>query len=295
MNYIIYHKRDFDGQCSGAIAAYWHKQNNIEYTLLPFDYGEELPTLSDCNKIYMVDVTLQPAEKMIELNTSYNIFVIDHHKSWIESAEFNKIQGAGNIHKAACELTWEYFFPDIDTPEIVYLLGRYDIWDKSDLIFWNHDILPFQMGMRLKDVDIQHNLKFWEWFFQHSNDETILEIENIIKDGNIILQYQKQQDKKTIDLYSFESEISGYKAICLNNTRFNSMVYESVWDPEKYDVMFAWVNVQGKRISCSLYTDKPGIDVSTIAKQFGGGGHKQAAGFQCKDIQIRKQITIIKE
>jgi nanoRNase/pAp phosphatase (c-di-AMP/oligoRNAs hydrolase) len=34
----------------------------------------------------------------------------------------------------------------------------------------------------------------------------------------------------------------------------------------------------------SLYSTKPEIDCGEIARTFGGGGHKGAAGFQCTEL-----------
>ena len=44
---------------------------------------------------------------------------------------------------------------------------------------------------------------------------------------------------------------------------------------------FSWRKGQW---TVSMYSDKPDIDVSVIAKNNGGGGHKGAAGFQTDDI-----------
>ena len=37
----------------------------------------------------------------------------------------------------------------------------------------------------------------------------------------------------------------------------------------------------------SLYSTKSDIDVSIIAKNYGGGGHKGASGFQCKELPFK--------
>ena len=36
------------------------------------------------------------------------------------------------------------------------------------------------------------------------------------------------------------------------------------------------------------YIPKKNIDCSEIAKKYGGGGHKQAAGFQCKELPFKR-------
>jgi nanoRNase/pAp phosphatase (c-di-AMP/oligoRNAs hydrolase) len=42
----------------------------------------------------------------------------------------------------------------------------------------------------------------------------------------------------------------------------------------------------GKKWQFSMYNDDGDTDVSVICKQFGGGGHKGAAGFVSDDIDF---------
>ena len=48
---------------------------------------------------------------------------------------------------AACELTWKYFFPNEDIPEIVRLLGRYDCFGHKGTDE-EQKVLEFQYGAR---------------------------------------------------------------------------------------------------------------------------------------------------
>jgi len=257
----------------------------------------------------MVDVTTNPYEIMEEIQKRYDLFVIDHHKSFIQSDVKPKINGIFVDGIAACKLAWFHFFiSELDVPELVNLLARYDVWDNTNQDDWQNKIMPTQMGMRMKltDPGTDESFIIWKDYFKDflcKSDTDFpmidrhyvnLEVE-ISKAGSVIMRYQEIEDKKAIDFYSFEADFNGLKAICLNNTRFNSQVYKSVWDNTKYDIMFAWVNVKGESCSVSLYTDKEGIDASQIAKNFGGGGHKQAAGFQCKNVEVITNILEHKE
>lgn len=300
---IFYHKRDLDGHCSGAIAKYYFlEENDVENVKMwPYDYGEPFPfdQIRDDEIVWMVDITTNPYEMMLEINKRYKLTVVDHHKSFIESDVAKQIDENryGEVGKAACELTWEYCFPGEKMPHLVKLLGRYDIWDNSDKDLWENFILPTQMGMKMRATDpsTKDGYDFWEDYFNQCSDshqyEADIEVD-INKRGSIILRYQEREDARACAFFSFPAkfhmpEENGrtYKIICLNSTRFNSKVFETVWDPEKYDFMLAWVSVQGERCSVSMYTDKPGIDVSEIAKKYGGGGHVQAAGFQCENVK----------
>lgn len=72
------------------------------------------------------------------------------------------------------------------------------------------------------------------------------------------------------------------RALCLNKGGCNSTVFDSVWNEELHDVMIPFVFV-GKRWVFSMFTTKD-TDLSVIAKRYGGGGHKQACGFQLSEL-----------
>ena len=55
-----------------------------------------------------------------------NFIWIDHHISAISENRDCMCDGMTDVKSAACELTWQYFFPNQQMPEIVRLLGRYD-------------------------------------------------------------------------------------------------------------------------------------------------------------------------
>lgn len=265
-------------------------------TMWPYDYGEPFPfdKIEEGSKVLMVDITTNPYSTMFRVNAQYDLFVIDHHKSFIESDAGKNINGLLTDGVAACQLTWHHFFLNDPTPEIIRLLGEYDVWKNEDKDQWENSIMPTQMAMRMKHTDPATNVghTFWDEYISSALKGThhSKEIEmGCWGDGNTIIAYQKMEDKKAVDFYSFEAEFEGLRAICLNNTRFNSQVYESVWDPEKYDIMVAWVNVRGDSYTFSMYTEKEDIDVSKIARKFGGGGHKKAAGFQCDNFLIARK------
>jgi nanoRNase/pAp phosphatase (c-di-AMP/oligoRNAs hydrolase) len=49
-------------------------------------------------------------------------------------------------------------------------------------------------------------------------------------------------------------------------------------------------NFNGTSYKVSLYTEKDNIDCGKIAKYFGGGGHRQAAGFITSNLNFLKNI-----
>jgi oligoribonuclease NrnB/cAMP/cGMP phosphodiesterase (DHH superfamily) len=165
----------------------------------------------------------------------------------------------------------------------VKLLGRYDVWDHSD-----PDVLPFQYGMRSYDTHPESSI--WEEVFSEYHCYT--HAEQCIKNGKAILRYVQKTDRIYAESCAFETKIKfkdetmfkEIPAIAVNKGLANSKLFDGIWDVKKHPIAmtFVWRN---DKWTVSLYTtEETGIDVSEIAKSFGGGGHKCAAGFQCNRL-----------
>lgn len=288
----IYHSADLDGICSAAIV----KRAIKDVELVGWNYGNPIPWEKLENRdIVMADLCFQSFSEMIALNNRAKSLVwIDHHKSAILAAENYDIPGLRRTSVAACELVWEYFFENEPMPEAIKLLGMYDSWRFiKEPKEYQECVLNFQYGMRLYGLTPEDSL--WVDLFEPPKHIIIgktagqVFVEEAIYKGKIIRDYEKAQNEKFIKSFGFEVEFAGYKAICANRGACNSQLFDSVWDPEKYDLMIAFVYKRG-HYTVSLYSTKPDVDCSVLAKRFGGGGHKGAAGFQC-DFDFISRLT----
>lgn len=207
---IYYHQDDLDGMCSAAICKYKFP----EAILHGLSYGNPFPwdEIKPDDEVYMVDFCLQPFEDMLHLAQKCRLFWIDHHSSAL--AEYAKQDGmcgfAGGYtrkDRAACELTWEYLFPDKPVPLAVKLLSLYDSWK-----FQGHEledmVLPFQMRMRMEELDPKdwHNGNDGtnrEWLSlllngYHAKMEVFghKSISDLVEEGRLLLRYDEQQKAK---------------------------------------------------------------------------------------------------
>jgi len=272
----FYHSADLDGHCSGAIV----KQAHPDCIMIGIDYGDEFPwdmvkrTPAMKDDLWMVDFCLQPFEDMLQLGRWYgrNLIWIDHHKSALEQAAECNFTPAGRreIGKAACELTWEYLYGSLACGHAIRLLGRYDVWDHSD-----PRTLPFQYAMRMENTHPQNQM-LWKNLIR-KNESTY---KRILRAGELILKYQRSRNRAIIKARGFETEFAGMKVLACNAQLASSMLFESHWDPEKYEAMVTFAMLPNGKWTVSLYTDREDVDVSKICKNLGGGGHKNAAGFQ---------------
>ena len=286
--FAIFHRADLDGHCSGAII----KKAIPDVELIPFDYGEKLPwvDLANSELIVIADVT-PPMVEMIKLNNlTEKLIWIDHHIKIMEEAEsvhFNP-EGIRDVEYSACENAWRYFYPDTEMPEAVYLLGRYDIWKWQNI----SGCLEFQTGMRSRTTDPcdDRSKLLWKCLLDEGceTSQRVL-IQETIDDGEICLEYAKASNEEYVKNFAFEAELDDLKLICVNKGRAGSGTFESVWDEEKYDAMLCFVQqvIDGEmKYKVSMYTTKD-FDLAAYAVKHGGGGHRQACGFECKELPIK--------
>jgi oligoribonuclease NrnB/cAMP/cGMP phosphodiesterase (DHH superfamily) len=276
-----------DGVCSAAIVKKFYDDTKDVMPwfdevceFIRIDYRDEFPfdKIVKDELIVIVDFSLQKEGEFYKLmGITDNIIWIDHHKTAIEKHQNLTLSGVRRDGVAGCELTWEFFFPGIKIPKVVELLADYDIWAFK----FGEDTNKLQTGIRLYDTNPES--ENWDkWLHSHYYPAEELE------KGEIALKYRNRYYAGLIKGWSFMTAFEGYRVIACNAGSVSSQLFDSV--TEDYDLMmpFCW---DGKQWTVSIYTKKD-IDCSALAKKYGGGGHKSAAGFQCKDLPFE---SVIKE
>lgn len=304
MKKFIYHSKDLDGIFCGVIAGLAFS----EPELIGYDYGEPFDIRQYKKQVIgMADVSL-PMPEMISLaNNAESLTWYDHHKSAFDAfiayvTEKNiqitktEMNGLITLYEAP-DLKLKYYYSTVlsaaeivqmieyndftneNIKKIVRLIGQYDTWRQSDEkklfsdLDWNEFTLPFQYGMRTyqkpEDVDIFHIII----------DEKILV-------GRSILEYQKNINQ-TVMKNRFVVEHNGLKLLAVNSNFFNSNTFEGFFISELHDAMMPFVFAGNGKFKFSLYTTKD-VDILSIAKSFGGGGHPQACGFELDSKDLTK-------
>lgn len=307
----VYHSIDLDGWMSAAIVKHWWLNNFKDdgMSFIGYNYGQPIPDLSKYNKVIMCDISF-PKEEMIKLWDRVgvdNMIWIDHHISAIKDIQNTKWvwHGAQDTKFAACELTWKYFFPDEPMPEIVRLLGRYDCFGHKGTDE-EQQVLEFQYGARQTITNYEEAYQaLCMTDFDSKPTQYVL---NILNNGANIYKYlcteAKQAYKNGFEIEFKEDTIINseqgvgtqpiifnppkvgkiiHKFICINKERFNPINFGIDYHKDGYDGA-ACFHYDGKQWSFSLYNDNGEVDCSVIATQYGGGGHKGAAGFKINDI-----------
>lgn len=257
--HVFTHSADLDGNCSGAIVKYKFPEAIVH----GINYGDKFPwsEIGPDDLVYMTDFCLQPFSDMIKLASLHGLIWIDHHKSahdeYKANAEaFREVDMVVDESKAACELTWEYLFPDKPVPLAVKLLSLYDSWTYA-----GHElepmVLPFQMRMRMERLDPQDHDAITQWKYilsgypgWYSDKFKGGFYDCRIDEGTLLLHYDEEQKRRYVQTYGFETEMPwciedwqakqqygtfAHKpagAIAVNLGHTNSKVFDSVWRKE---------------------------------------------------------------
>jgi oligoribonuclease NrnB/cAMP/cGMP phosphodiesterase (DHH superfamily) len=254
----IYHGACDDG--FGAAFALWKRDGDcVDYH--PGVYGIAPPDVTGLD-VAIVDFSYK-RPVMIELaSKAKSILVLDHHKTAqadLEglSAECPNVEVHFDMARSGAVMAWEYFHPETPLPLFFSYLQDRDLWTKQ---------LPgvdaFTMGLRSYRQD------FAVW------DDLI--VQELITEGETIQRYYRGlvESAKT---HAFMRDIGGYTVPVVNGSLFmSSEVAGELAQGHPFAAMYAETE---KGVIWSLRSRNDGVDVSEVAKRFGGGGHKNAAGF----------------
>lgn len=228
---------------------------------------------------------------------------IDHHKTSINTHP-RDIPGYRIDGVAACRLAWQWFqiheerpndfnqimlpdkdeYIDRDVPEplAVRLAGEYDVWDKRDP-------MAGQLQYGLRSVDLESpplHQAYGNWWKYLLGTEPLYETVTmeLCQRGQSSQVYAQHVDAGNMKA-SFLREWEGLKFLCLNG-RGNSLTFASKDVPETGHDALLMFYFQGTSWVVSLYhaAHHTDLDLSEIAKKYGGGGHRGACGFTCKTL-----------
>jgi NTP pyrophosphatase (non-canonical NTP hydrolase) len=297
---VIYHSADFDGLFCREIARL-HFGDAATY--IGWNYGDPVPEVPVTARLYILDLSVR------ELMAHPGLIWIDHHKSAIEEFPIT-IPGYRIDGVAACRLAWQWFageefgmddagewgLPDkrqfveriVTEPLAVRLAGEYDIWDHRDA----RSVL-FQHGLRFneEELDWPRLLAAHEDDEDANSDEAY--VSELLESGRGLERYLVKSDAKRIKKSGFDLRWEGLTFLAIN-AGGNSLAFAAGIKPHHDALLgFRWA---GDKWLVSLYgiPGKPDLDLSAIAVRHGGGGHRQACGFECATLpfEIGSQFSM---
>jgi len=264
---VIYH-----GKCPDGFGAAWVAWKKLGDSADYFGagHGKSVPDGLTGKEIYIPDFSFpkEIMEKVVANNKK--VVVIDHHKSAEESVKMAH-EYVYEMDYSGAVLAWRYFFPESAIPWLLMYISDRDIWKLE---------LPdtFAMGLMMDTFD--KNFEQWNKLAEELEDENIRR--EYIEKGKLIQKYERKVIEDIISSNKETVVFEGYEIYAVNAPNFFASQIGDTLLKEKPPLAIIWHWSEGK-IVVSLRSDKS-VDVSEIAKKYGGGGHKKAAAFRVESL-----------
>lgn len=261
---ILYHGGCPDG--FGSAYAAWKKfGETAEY--IPMKYSQTVPEGLEGKELYFIDFCYTQDVMDDIAKRAKSVTVLDHHLGSKEVVE-SMPEHIFDEKRSGATIAWSYFHPDVPVP----MLLQY-VEDGDRYVFKLPDsraVLAYAYAQRFTFEDWDHLVQEFE---DAGTRASLIEKGKIYSEHFAILTEQIANKAILVSFEGFEC----YLASAAN--MFTSDVGNrlALLKPPLGII----VNLHGDIVNVSLRSDSS-VDVSALARKYGGNGHPQASAFHLK-------------
>ncbi len=267
----IYH-----GNCADGFGAAWtfHACADREFDFHAGVYQNDPPDVTG-RDVYLVDFSYkrQVVEKMLE--TANSVVLIDHHKTAIDDLmplmEVGAIKFLVDLDHSGAMLAWQWFNGNFrQPPDLLRHIEDRDLWRFK---------LP---GTR----EIQANVFSFPYDFAVWDELMARPVSELIAEGKAIERKHFKDIHELTKVTTRRFNIGGHNVPIANLPyTLTSDAGHLLAQGEPFAGCY-WDTPEGRVFS--LRSTDQGLDVSEIAKQYGGGGRRNASGFRVNFEKARE-------
>lgn len=264
---VLYH-----GGCDDGFGAAWAARHILgdSATYIAANYGEALPDIPDGAEVWMLDFSY-PRDVLAALagrlhSTGGMVAVLDHHKSAAEDLaglSFARF----DMDKSGARLAWEDFMSPHDLPPLLAYVEDRDLWRFA---------LPGTKEITAYVRSFPREFTTWDALEKMVRLSTT----GVRNEGAAILRATAQHVEAHVR-HAALVRLGPDMVPCVNATMLQSEIGAALCAkfPEA-PFSLSYFDLAGGVRVWSLRSARQEIDCSVIAKRYGGGGHRGAAGFQ---------------
>nr|WP_288453408.1 phosphohydrolase [uncultured Pseudomonas sp.] len=268
----IYHANCADGFGAAWVVRKALGADNVDFH--PGKYGEPAPEVEG-RDVILVDFSYKRDQLLQLAQSARSILIIDHHKSaaedlanipeaprdwnrWLDS--HNPLGAVFDMNRSGAGLTWDYFFQGLPRPRLINHIEDRDLWRFA---------LPGTKAVTAALFSHAQDFHLWDDLMKRH-------LSDLRGDGHAIL---RAHDKNVADivLNARRLTVGGHDVPALNCPHF--MASDAGHILAQGEPFAACYSDTPNGRAFSLRSQPEGLDVSEIAKLYGGGGHRNAAGF----------------
>lgn len=289
----IYH-----GNCADGFGGAWvvRKALGEQVEFVAGVHGQEPPDVTD-KDVIIVDFSYK-YEVMARLSWKANsIIILDHHKSAAEDlGKFPPFHAGvrvdGRHPDGSVALGWESAHISMNSQNSPAVACCFDMNRSGAMLAWDHFFPGQEPPMLLRHIEdrdlwlfqldgtreIQANLFSYPYDFEVWDMLMATDVQSLRSDGAAIERKHQKDVAELVAVTKRRLVIGGH------NVPVASLPYTLTSDAghlmaqgEPFAACY-WDTPDGRVFS--LRSTDDGMDVSEIAKQYGGGGHRNASGFR---------------
>lgn len=270
---VIYH-----GNCADGFSAAWcfWRRYGADADYVAGVYQQAPPDVTG-RDVYLVDFSYKRDVVESMLLKAESVTLIDHHKTAIEDLAPLKARWAADaldgdnfgwfcdLERSGATLAWDYLFPDEARP---LLLGHIE----------DRDLWRFKLA---NTREIQANVFSYDYTFEQWDRLMSADQAELLKMTVAGAAIERKHHK---DIKELVGVCKRRMTIGWHDVPVASLPYTLVSDAahlmaqgEPFAACY-WDTAEGRVFG--LRSSDGGLDVSDIAKMYGGGGHANAAGFK---------------
>jgi len=254
---VIYHANCTDG-FGAAYAAWKLLGDRAEYYAAK--HGEKPPDVTGRN-VVVLDFSYDNATTKRLMKEAKGFLIIDHHKSAV--VELHDVSCTRfDMNHSGAMLAWKFFHPGKEAPRMIKFIEDRDLWR------WE---IPYSKEFSAAFDMVPYD---FEEFDKYLDDSAV---DNAQERGAYILAYSKTVISK-IAKQAVPRKMGGKDILVVNSSHWMSEIGAAL--SPKCDFAVIWYyDHDTRQVKASLRAHHEDADVSEVAKHYGGGGHRKAAGF----------------
>lgn len=253
----IYH-----GNCADGFTAAWvvHHAFGGDIDLHAGVYQIQPPDVTD-RDVYLVDFSYKRDVMLQMREKAKRIVVLDHHKT--AEADLSNLLGIETVFdmaRSGARIAWDYWHDTAPPRTLLHVEDR-DLWRFA---------LPNTREIQANIFSYPYEIPVWD-------ELMAADPEKLAEEGKAIERKHFKDVRELVNVVTRRMVIGGH------NVPIANLPYIHVSDAAHHLAKgqpFAgcyWDTPKGRVFG--LRSTDDGLDVSEIAKQYGGGGHRNAAGF----------------
>jgi oligoribonuclease NrnB/cAMP/cGMP phosphodiesterase (DHH superfamily) len=277
----------FHANCADGFAAAWcvYKKFGLDFDYHPAGYGSLPPDVTD-RKVFIVDFSYPMDTLMFMASMAQSVLVLDHHKTAADDLKDLRVYdpsledegvllpnkglwGTFDMARSGAGLTWDYLNVGQPRPVLVNLVEDRDLWKFAS---------PHSRAFHAMLMSYKFDFVLWSSIADDAQDP--VKFVSMVREGEAIDRKHLQMCHEVIKSGKHYAELAGYTVPICNAPYFMASDIGNIMSENEPFAATFFINADGSK-NYSL-RGRGKVDVSEVAKQFGGGGHANAAGFNIK-------------